>query len=53
MKGTCADLDTVWCGQEMYTGNPVYFIAIVLPRPIGYHKTPPVTAGIVCSLNIW
>ena len=50
MKGVCAHLDTIGCGQET-TAHPVYFVATVFPRLIEYHETPPVTAGVVCSLN--
>ena len=50
MKGMCAHLDIIGFGQEIVE-HPTYFVAIVLPLPIEYHETPPVTAGIVCSLN--
>jgi len=50
MEGMYAHFDTIGCDQEI-TGPPGYFVAIVLLRPIEHHETPPVTAGIICSLN--
>ena len=50
MKGMWAYLDTIGCVEEI-TGHLVYFVGTVLPLPIEYHEIPPVTAGIVCSLN--
>jgi len=50
MQGTCAHFNTIECGPEI-TGHPVYFVASVLPLPIEHHESPPVTGGIVCSLN--
>ena len=49
MKGMCTHFDTIGCVREIT--EPIYFVGIVLPLPIKYHKTPPVTTGIVCSLN--
>jgi len=51
MKGMSAHLDIIGCGPET-TGYPsAYFVATALRLLIEYHETPPVTAGIVCSLN--
>ena len=50
MKGMCTHFDTIGCIRKI-TGHPVYFVATVFPRLIEYHEAPPVTAGVVCSLN--
>ena len=50
MKDMRAHFDTIGYVQEI-TGHPGYFVATMLPRPIEYHKTPPVIAGIIGSLN--
>jgi len=50
MKGMSAHLDIIGCGPET-TGHPGYFVATALRLSIEYHETPPVTAGIICSLN--
>jgi len=50
MKGMHAHFDTIGCGREI-TGHPGYSVAIVLPRSIEHHETPPVTVGVVYFLN--
>ena len=50
MKGMHAHFDAIGCGREN-TGHPAYFVATAHLLPIEHHETPPVTAGIVCSLN--
>jgi len=49
MKGMYAHFDAIGYGREM-TGHPVYFVVTAHPLLIEHHETPPVTAGIACSL---
>jgi len=50
MKGMSAHLGIIGYGPET-TAQLGYFVATALRLPIEYHETPPVTTGIVCSLN--